>query len=73
MCAQQRCVYVTRFLLQHNMLIGEIEKESRRRMEKEVGQVDLRTLIDRRDEADLKANLGHLKSLLGSRSMSAQL
>lgn len=27
MRAQQRCVYVTRFLLQHNMLIGEIEKE----------------------------------------------
>lgn len=26
MRTQQRCVYVTRFLLQHNMLIGEIEK-----------------------------------------------
>lgn len=26
MRAQQRCVYVTRLLLQHNMLIGEIEK-----------------------------------------------
>lgn len=69
MRAQQRCVYVTRFLLQHNMLIGEIEKREGEGAEGELG----RTLIDRRDEADLKANLGNLKSLLRSRSMSAQL